>query len=60
MIILLLDTWLPIFMSAVLLVLYISIIMGMAKAQQFKLITRMTILLITSNVALILNSFAYY
>jgi len=47
-------------MSAVLLVLYISIIMGMAKAQQFKLITRMTILLITSNVALILNSFAYY
>jgi hypothetical protein len=44
----------------VLLVLYISIIMGMAKAQQFKLITRMTTLLITSNVALILNSFAYY
>jgi hypothetical protein len=60
MIILLLDTLLPIFMSTVLLVLYISIIMGMAKAQQFKLITRMTTLLITSNVALILNSFAYY
>lgn len=60
MIILLLDTLLPIFMSTVLLVLYISIIMGMAKAQQFKLIARMTTLLITSNVALILNSFAYY